>query len=71
MDMSKQTLESDPKQEAPQGPERNYTCDRCGYEMYERNCKIICPNCGSRFDCSDLNIYCDCSGMETVGLPKA
>lgn len=36
-----------------------YTCDRCGNEMYEKNCKVICPNCGNRFDCSDLNIYFD------------
>lgn len=34
-----------------------YLCDRCGFEMHERNCKIVCPNCGSRYDCSDLNIY--------------
>lgn len=38
---------------------RVYTCDRCGAEMRERNCKISCPNCGNRFDCSDLNIYFD------------
>ena len=36
-----------------------YICDRCGTEMYERNCKVTCPNCGNRFDCSDLNIYFD------------
>jgi predicted metal-dependent hydrolase len=36
-----------------------YICDRCGSEMYEKNCKVICPNCGNRFDCSDLNIYFD------------
>lgn len=36
-----------------------YICDRCGSEMHERNCKITCPNCGNRFDCSDLNIYFD------------
>lgn len=36
-----------------------YVCDRCGSEMYEKNCKVICPNCGNRFDCSDLNIYFD------------
>ena len=34
-------------------------CDRCGHEMYEKNCKVTCPNCGNRFDCSDLNIYFD------------
>ncbi len=36
-----------------------YFCDKCGNEMYEKNCKISCPNCGNRFDCSDLNIYFD------------
>ena len=36
-----------------------YICDRCGHEMYERNCKVTCPNCGNRFDCSGLNIYFD------------
>ncbi len=38
---------------------RVYICDRCGSEMVERNCKVTCPNCGNRFDCSDLNIYFD------------
>jgi predicted metal-dependent hydrolase len=38
---------------------RIYICDRCGSEMVEQNCKITCPNCGNRFDCSDLNIYFD------------
>lgn len=36
-----------------------YNCDRCGSEMHERNCKVTCPNCGNRFDCSDLNLYFD------------
>jgi len=39
--------------------EKTYICDRCGHKMYEKNCKITCPNCGYRFDCSDLNIYFD------------
>ncbi|HXF84968.1 MAG TPA: DUF309 domain-containing protein [Anaerolineales bacterium] len=38
---------------------QHYLCDRCGHEMYEQNCKVICPNCGNRFDCSDLNLYFD------------
>jgi len=38
---------------------RIWICDRCGIEMFEDNCKIICPNCGSCFDCSDLNLYFD------------
>lgn len=42
-----------------QQEKRIYICDRCGHEMYEKNCKVTCPNCGNRFDCSDLNIYFD------------
>jgi rubrerythrin len=42
-----------------QNEKRKFVCDRCGFEMFESNCKIICPNCGNRFDCSDLNIYFD------------
>ena len=38
---------------------RLWICDRCGTEMHEKNCKVTCPNCGNRFDCSDLNIYFD------------
>jgi hypothetical protein len=30
-----------------------------GATMIERGCKITCPNCGNRFDCSDLNLYFD------------
>ena len=59
MVMSEATPQPDPKQEEAQKSEHKYVCDRCGHEMYERNCKITCPNCGSRFDCSDLNIYFD------------
>ncbi len=39
--------------------EKVYICDRCGSQMMEKNCKVACPNCGNRFDCSDLNIYFD------------
>ncbi|CAG0951108.1 hypothetical protein ANRL2_00092 [Anaerolineae bacterium] len=38
---------------------RIWICDRCGSNMNEKNCKVTCPNCGNRFDCSDLNIYFD------------
>lgn len=38
---------------------RKWVCDRCGSEMREKNCIVSCPNCGNRFDCSDLNIYFD------------
>jgi rubrerythrin len=39
--------------------QRIWICDRCGTQMHEKNCKVTCPNCGNRFDCSDLNIYFD------------
>jgi hypothetical protein len=42
-----------------QRPGRVYLCDRCGSGMIEMSCKVVCPNCGSRYDCSDLNIYFD------------
>lgn len=38
---------------------REYVCDRCGFRMFEKNCKVVCPNCGNRFDCSDLTLYFD------------
>jgi hypothetical protein len=41
------------------GSQPEYLCDRCGSEMIELNCKVVCPNCGNRFDCSDLNLYFD------------
>jgi len=51
--------ESQNTNEDEQSEKQKFVCDRCGWEMYESNCKIICPNCGNRFDCSDLNIYFD------------
>lgn len=45
--------------ESQTGKQHIYICDRCGHKMYEKNCKVTCPNCGNRFDCSDLNIYFD------------
>lgn len=36
-----------------------YICDRCGCQMVESNCKVMCLNCGNRFDCSDLTLYFD------------
>ena len=28
-------------------------CEVCGTEMFGLNCKLVCPNCGYRRDCSD------------------
>ncbi len=47
--------ERDPSVSAPPA----YLCDRCGFEMFDLHCKVVCPNCGARWDCSDLNIYTD------------
>lgn len=33
-------------------PTRHF-CDICGVEMYDHNCKIVCPNCGFKRDCTD------------------
>lgn len=30
-----------------------HVCEICGAEMFESHCKIICPRCGFRRDCSD------------------
>lgn len=30
-----------------------YECEVCGTQMYGLHCKIICPTCGYRRDCSD------------------
>jgi hypothetical protein len=30
-----------------------HICERCGERMEERQCKIICGNCGHTRDCSD------------------
>ena len=28
-------------------------CEACGTPMYGLHCKIVCPNCGYKRDCSD------------------
>jgi hypothetical protein len=30
-----------------------HDCEICGTVMYDHNCKIVCPNCGYKRDCSD------------------
>jgi len=47
------------KEEQTQTKKHVFICDRCGVQMVEKNCKVVCKNCGNRFDCSDLNIYFD------------
>ena len=40
----------------PEGPVNvrdRQECEACGTEMYGLHCKIVCPNCGYKRDCSD------------------
>jgi hypothetical protein len=30
-----------------------HDCECCGTRMYDHHCKIVCPNCGYKRDCSD------------------
>ena len=53
------TAEDEKAPERPVLKKPVFLCDRCGFEMVEKNCKVVCKNCGNRFDCSDLNIYFD------------
>lgn len=39
-----------PEGDATPAPQQ---CERCGHEMYDRHCKVVCPNCGYLRDCSD------------------
>jgi ribosomal protein S27AE len=32
---------------------KEHVCEICGTLMYDHNCKIVCPNCGYKRDCSD------------------
>lgn len=49
MDEARGRDETEPTALEPSGEE----CEFCGTEMYGLHCKLICPNCGYRRDCSD------------------
>ncbi len=49
--------ESAPEPGSTDAARPHYICDRCGFEMVEQHCKVVCLNCGARWDCSDLSIY--------------
>jgi hypothetical protein len=45
---------SEEQREQTQAPElAGEECEICGSEMYGLHCKLVCPNCGYRRDCSD------------------
>lgn len=37
----------------PASGAEDLTCEICGAQMTQRQCKITCPNCGFTRDCSD------------------
>ena len=37
----------------PRQTPTRHECELCGTVMYDHNCKIVCPNCGYKRDCSD------------------
>ena len=42
------------KEQAPETPQPSgQECEICGMEMFGLHCKLVCPNCGYRRDCSD------------------
>jgi rubrerythrin len=51
--------EPEPAPVAPPAPFRlreipkEHVCECCGTVMYDHHCKIVCPNCGYKRDCSD------------------
>lgn len=50
MDTTKDVEETQPLETPePSGD----TCDLCETEMFGLHCKLVCPNCGYRRDCSD------------------
>jgi hypothetical protein len=44
---------SDRPTASPPAAQWVHICERCGERMEERQCKIICLNCGLTRDCSD------------------
>jgi len=49
---SRPSADPRPAPSSPSVPWVHY-CERCGERMEERQCKIVCRNCGAYRDCSD------------------
>ena len=41
------------RQEGPVDARDLQECEACGTKMYGLHCKLVCPNCGYKRDCSD------------------
>ena len=46
-------VSDEPTQEQEALESSGEDCEICGSEMYGLHCKLVCPNCGYRRDCSD------------------
>ncbi|HEX8691172.1 MAG TPA: hypothetical protein VF746_01925 [Longimicrobium sp.] len=42
-----------PRPFQPREVPTRHVCELCGTVMFDHNCKIVCPNCGYKRDCSD------------------
>lgn len=38
---------------SPETASYDEECELCGSRMYGLHCKLVCPNCGYKRDCSD------------------
>jgi len=47
--VSEERIQQEEEAPQPSGEE----CEICGTEMYGLHCKLVCPTCGYRRDCSD------------------
>ena len=48
------TVSEEQQEQAPDTPQPSgEECEICGTEMFGLQCKLVCPNCGYRRDCSD------------------
>ena len=48
-----QEMDEEQTQTAEVSQPADEDCVVCGTEMYGLHCKLVCPNCGYRRDCSD------------------
>lgn len=48
-----ETQDEEPPQTSEAPEPSGVECEVCESEMYGLHCKLVCPNCGYRRDCSD------------------
>lgn len=55
------TADEAPREKPPEPIDDSVSiaCDRCGITLVGHLCKLVCPNCGLQYDCSDLSLNFD------------